>query len=502
MTAGKQKSPLSVLRQTTALLAILLAGCAVGPDFQKPAAPATDRYTPQPLGAMPATPDVAGGAAQHFASGADISADWWSLFHSPPLNALIEEALKNNHDLKAAQAALRQAHETRLAQHGAFYPTVTAGFSASRVQDPPGALAPVPANNASLYDLFTPQLSISYMPDVFGLTRRGAESAQAQEQAARYQMVAAFTTLTSNVTVTAINLGATETQIAATRELVRIASDMLEILQYQQSKGYASGLDVAAQEALLAQANAALPPLVKQEAQLRDQLAVLVGRFPANAPLDNFALETLTLPQDVPLSLPSALVEQRPDVLQAQENMHAASAQIGIAVANRLPNITLSANAGSTALQIGQIFSSGTGFWNIGAALAAPIFDGGTLKHQEYAARAAYDQAAEQYRSTVLGAFQNVGDSLVALQQDADGLKAAARSADAAQHSLDLTQRQYKDGYAAYLALLTAQQTYQQARITLVQAQASRFADTAALFQALGGGWWHRDELARNNNDQ
>jgi NodT family efflux transporter outer membrane factor (OMF) lipoprotein len=493
---------MSLLRQTTALLAILLAGCAVGPDFQKPDAPATDRYTPQTPGAMPQTPDVAGGAAQHFASGADISAYWWSLFHSAPLNALIEEALKNNHDLKAAQAALRQAHESGLAQRGAFYPTVTAGVAASREQDPPGALAPVPSNNAFLYDLFTPQLSISYMPDVFGLTRRGAESAQAQEQAARYQMIAVFTTLTSNVTVTAINLGATETQIEATRELDRIESEMLEVLQYQQSKGYASGLDVAAQEALLAQTDNALPPLIKQEAQLRDQLAVLVGRFPANAPLDNFALETLTLPQEAPLSLPSALVEQRPDVLQAQENMHATSAQIGIAVANRLPNITLTANAGSTALQLGQIFSSGTGFWNIGAALAAPIFDGGALRHQEYAARAAYDQAAEQYRSTVLGAFQNVGDSLVALQQDADGLKSAARAADAAQRSLDLTQRQYKDGYAAYLAVLNAQQTYQQARVALVQAQASRFSDTAALFQALGGGWWHQSELARNDNDK
>ena len=502
MTAGRQKISSSVLRQTTALLVVLLAGCAVGPDFQKPASPATDRYTAQPPGATPATTGVAGGAAQHFASGADITADWWSLFHSAPLNALIEEALKNSPDLKAAQAALRQAHETMLAGRGALYPTVTAGFSASREQDPPGALAPVPSNNAFLYDLFTPQLSISYMPDVFGLTRRTMESAAAQEQVARYQMIAAFTTLTSNVAVAAINLGATETQIEATRELMRSQGEMLEILQYQQTKGYASGLDVAAQEAQLAQTNATLPPLIKQEAQLRDQLAFLVGRFPANAPTDNFALETLTLPQEVPLSLPSALVEQRPDVLQAQENMHAASAQIGIAVANRLPNLTLTGNAGSTALQIGQVFGTGTGFWNIGAALAAPIFDGGALKHQEYAARAAYDQAAQQYRSTVLGAFQNVADTLVALQQDAEGLKAAARSADAAQRSLDLTQRQYKDGYAAYLALLTAQQTYQQARIALVQAQASRFADTAALFQALGGGWWHQSELARNDHDQ
>jgi NodT family efflux transporter outer membrane factor (OMF) lipoprotein len=315
-------------------------------------------------------------------------------------------------------------------------------------------------------------------------------------------MIAANTTLTSNVVVTAINLGATQTQIEASRQLVAIESDMLKILQYQQSKGYASGLDVAAQESQLAQINATLPPLIKQEAQLRDQLAVLVGRFPSQAPSDSFTLASLTLPQEVPVSLPSALVAQRPDVLQAEENMHSASAQIGVAVAARLPNITLTANAGSTALQIGQIFQSGTGFWNAGAALAAPIFDGGALRHQEYAARAAYDQASEQYRSTVLTAFQNVADTLVALQQDASGLQAAARASDAAQRTLDLTQQQYKDGYAAYLALLNAQQAYQQARITLVQAQASRFADTAALFQALGGGWWHQSELARNDHDQ
>ena len=503
MISGKSTASIKPLhrRRAAQLAATLLAGCTVGPDFQKPATPDAAGYTPKPLEAMAATPGVSGGDAQHFASGADITADWWSLFHSAPLNALIAEALKNNHDLKAAQAALRQAHENRLAQHATIYPTVTAGLSATREQDPPGALAPVPSNNAFLYDLFTPQLSISYVPDVFGLNRRGAESAQAQEEAARYQMVAAYTTLTSNLVVTAINLGATQTQIAASNDLVRIESDMLKILQYQQAKGYASGLDVAAQETALAQTNATLPPLIKQEAQLRDQLAVLVGRFPSQAPADSFALESLTLPQEVPLSLPSALVAQRPDILQAQENMHAASAQIGVAVANRLPNITLSANAGSTALQIGQVFQSGTGFWNIGAALAAPIFDGGALKHQEYAARAAYDQAAEQYRSTVLTAFQNVGDSLVALQQDASGLQAAGKASDAAQRTLDLTQRQYKDGYAAYLALLNAQQAYQQARLTLVQAQASRFADTAALFQALGGGWWHQDELARNDHE-
>ena len=496
------KTDLVGFRFFAAFACLAIAGCAVGPDFKKPAAPNVGGYTDHPLSTTAASANIAGGQAQSFVKGGDIPADWWTLFHSTALNALIEQSLANNHDLKAAQAALRQAHESMLAGRGAYYPTLTAGVSASREQDPPGALAPVPSNNAFLYDLFTPQLSISYSPDVFGLTRRTVESLSAQEDASRYQMMAIYTTLTSNVVVTAIQLGATEAQIDATRQLMTSQNDLLQILQYQQSKGYASGVDVAAQEAQLAQTNATLPPLVKQQAQLRDQLAVLVGRFPSQAPMDSFAMSTLQLPRDVPVSLPSALVRQRPDVLQAEATMHSASAQIGVTIANRLPNLTLTGNAGSTALQIGQLFMPGTNFWNIGAAVAGTVFDGGNLQHQEGAARAAFDQATEQYRSTVLTAFQNVGDTLAALQQDAEGLNAAAKATEAAQRSLDLTERQYKDGYAAYQALLAAQQAYQQARIGQVQAEAARFSDTAALFQALGGGWWHRTELAENSHDQ
>src|SRR6202035_5373568 len=231
-----------------------------------------------------------------------------------------------------------------------------------------------------------------------------------------------------------------------------------------------------------------------QQAQLRDLLAVLAGRCPSQAPAVSFALSALQLPQELPVSLPAALVEQRPDVLQAEANLHDASAKIGIAIANRLPNFVLTANAGSSAAAMSQLFTSGTGFWGMGAAASAPIFQGGTLLHRERAAKAAYDQAAEQYRSTVLTAFQNVADTLTALEQDAATMKAAATAADAAKVTLDLAQRQWQSGYAGYLALLSAQQAYQQGRINLIQAQANRFADTAALFQALGGGWWHRAE--------
>src|SRR6202035_3525942 len=229
-----------------------------------------------------------------------------------------------------------------------------------------------------------------------------------------------------------------------------------------------------------------------QQAQLRDLLAVLAGRFPNQAPADKFDLSTLQLPQDLPVSLPSSLVSQRPDVRQAEANLHDASAKIGIAIANRLPNIVLTANAGSTAAAMDQLFTSGTGFWGLGANATAPIFQGGTLLHQERAAKASYTQAAEQYRSTVLTAFQNVADTLTALEQDAEALKAAAAAAEAAHATLMMSQRQLRDGYSGYLPVLTAEQADQQAQINLVQAQASRYADTAALFQALGGGWWHR----------
>ena len=487
-----------VPRVAAAVGMLLLAGCAVGPDFHKPAAPNVAGYTDHPLTTTDSSAHTTGGEAQHFVEQGDIPGDWWTLFHSKPLSGLIEQSLASNHDLKAAQAALAVARENVLAQRGSYYPSVAADFSASR-QKTPGTISPTPSTNALLYNVFTPQVSVSYVPDIFGLTRRTTESLKAQEQAVRFQMIATHITLSSNVVVAAVQEGSLRAQIEATRQLVDINTNMVKILRYQLAKGYASRLDLAAQESQLAQVNATLPPLLKQLAQQRDLLAVLVGRFPSQPPDETFELASLQLPQELPLSLPSELVAQRPDVRQAEANLHAASAQIGIATANRLPNITLTANAGSTALAIGQVFKSGTGFWAVGADVAAPIFQGGTLLHQQRAAKAAYVQAAEQYRSTVLTAFQNVADTLVALEQDAAGLKTAVAATDAAKVTLDLSQRQLRDGYAGYLSVLSAEQAYQQARISLVQAQAARFADTAALFQALGGGWWHRSELSGAN---
>ena len=493
------KSP--VLTCVAGLGLLLLAACAVGPNFKRPAPPDVGGYAAHPLSATAETANVSGGETQRFAGGSDIAADWWTLFHSQPLNDLIELSLANNHDLKAAQAALSVAREAVLAQRGVYYPSVAANFSASR-QSQSGQIAPALNSNVFQYNLFTPQVTVAYVPDVFGLNRRTVESLQAQEQEVRFQMIATYTTLTANVVVTAIQEGSLQMQVDATRQLIDSNADTLKILQYQFAKGYASRLDVAAQESQLAQVAATLPPLLKQLAQLEDLLAALAGRFPSQAPSQKFDLASLQLPQELPVSLPSKLVAQRPDVLQAEANLHDASAKIGIAIANRLPNIVLSANAGSSAAAMSQLFTSGTGFWGVGVAAAAPIFQGGTLLHQERAAKAAYTQAAEQYRSTVLTAFQNVADTLTALEQDAEALKAAAAAADAAKITLDLAKRQWQDGYAGYLALLNAEEAYQQTRINLVQAQAGRYADTAALFQALGGGWWHRADLATETHEK
>ncbi len=476
--------------RTAAAVAALLGGCAVGPDFKPPAPPAVSGYTATPVRNPGGTPGLAGGAPQRFLEGGEVSAQWWTLFHSRPLDTLIERALANSPTIKSAQAALTAAQETTQAQKGVFWPSVDASMSASR-QGTSELLAPIPNANLFTYNLYTPQVSVSYTPDVFGLNRRTVESFRAQEEEQRYALLAARITLSANVVNAAVQEASLRAQIDATRRLIDVNSKGLEILREQFRLGYASRLDLAAQQSQLAQVAATLPPLLKQLAQQRDALAVLVGDFPSQDPAEKFALSDLQLPGEIPVSLPSRLLQQRPDVLQAQEAWHSASAQVGVAIANRVPSIALSANAGTSALAINQLFTSGTDFWTLGASATQPIFHGFALLHQERAAKALYEQAAEQYRSTVLTAFQNVADALNALDQDAGALQAAAAAERAAKVTLDLTERQLHAGYTNYLSLVAAEQTYQQAVIALVQAEASRYADTAALFLALGGGWWN-----------
>ena len=479
---------------TAALLALaLISGCAVGPDFKPPPAPEVTGYT---KGRMPRTTAAAGGAdgaAQYFAVDRDIPGEWWTLFRSRPLRILIARAIENNPDLEAAQASLRVARHNLYAGWGAFFPSVDGAFSASRQR--PSIGAPSDEAPQPTFNLFTGQVTVSYMPDVFGLTRRTVESLEAQADAQRFALEAAYLTLTSNIVVAAVQEASLRGQIDATKQIIKLASEFLVILRRQRELGQIPDADVAAQEAALAQVEQTLPPLQRQLEQQRHLLTALTGRLPSEEGTETFELAALTLPVRLPLSLPSRLVEQRPDIRAAQSNLQSTSALIGVAVANRLPNITLTANAGSTALKLGDLFTPQTAFWSVAGSVVQPIFHGGTLAQRELAARAAYDQAAAQYRSTVVMAFQNVADVLSALQNDAMGLQKAVAAERAASRSLDIMRRRLQLGDVNFLALLDAQQTYQQALLNVVQARANRHADTAALFQALGGGWWNRSDI-------
>ncbi len=323
-----------------------------------------------------------------------------------------------------------------------------------------------------------------------------SKSTAAAAEAQRFELEAAYLTLTANVVAAAITEASLRGQLAATRETIRIAADALQILLRQQALGQVAGADVAVQQAALASAEASLPPLQKALAQERDLTTALIGRLPAAEPEQTFDLAALTLPVDLPVSLPSKLVEQRPDVRAAEAQLHQASADVGVAIAARLPQFTLTGNAGTTALTLASLGAPGNVFWTIGGNVTQTIFDFGTLLHKQRAAEAAFEAAKAQYRSTVLAAFQNVADSLRALQSDAEALKAAVAAEAAAKKSLDIAGRQWRDGAVGYLTLLAAQQAYYAALLNLVQAQASRYADTAALFQALGGGWWNRRDVA------
>lgn len=471
-----------------------LSGCAVGPDFIHPAVPEVSGYTPKPLPATTTAADNAVGAAQHFAKGRDIPGEWWSLFGSRSLRSLVERALKNNPDLKAAQAALRVARANMAAGQGAFFPSVDGGLGTSRQKNGVGSNVGV-LQESQIYNLFTGQVQVSYTPDVFGATRRTVKSLQAQADNQRFQLEATYLALTANIVVAAVQEAALRGQIAVTYKLINIATNSLHLLRDQFKLGAISEVDILAQEAALAQIEQTLPPLQRQLAQQRHLLSALTGGLPSQEPPEKFELEALHLPHTLPVSLPSQLVEQRPDLRAAEEQLHYTSALIGVAVANRLPNISLTASYGVNSLSIDQLFTPGAGIWSVGGAALMPIFHGGTLYEREVAAREAFEQASEQYRGVVVTAFKNVADCLTALQTDAVALQKAVAFENAAGKTLALTRRRLQIGEINYLELLNAQQTYQRALITLVFAQSNRFSDTAALFQALGGGWWNRADV-------
>ncbi len=476
-----------------------LAACAVGPNFKRPAAPSSGDYGSAPMQGETTAAGGAAGSAQRFVAGMDIPSQWWTLFQSPQLNQLVEQSLKANPDVGAAQAALKQAHELYAAQRTSFFPVVQGDFNAQRAKNAIGTISnPTSLPQANpYYDLYTAQLSLTYAPDVFGGTRRAVEMAKAQEQSTRYQLEATYLTLSSNVVVTAVEEATLRGQIAATERLLEVQHELTDKVRHQRSIGTVSDLDVLAQESAEAQTAQTLAPLQKQLGQTRDALTALLGRLPSGEPSETFRLSELTLPTELPVSVPSKLVEQRPDVRQAEENMHAASAAVGVALADMLPQFPINADLGSTALKIGQLFSPYTGFWDAGASLTQTLFDAGALLHKKRAADAALDQAAAQYRGAVILACQNVADTLRALQADADALKASVETERAAKKTFDLAQRQRQLGTISLVAVLLAEQSYQQAELALVQAEGNRFSDTAGLFQALGGGWWNRKEEPR-----
>jgi NodT family efflux transporter outer membrane factor (OMF) lipoprotein len=465
---------------------MLAAGACVGPNFQRPAPPDVARYTVDPLPAATGVAPGPGGAAQRFLS-EEVPRDWWKLFKSADLDALVTEALRANPEVASAQAALKQALENTAAERGSYFPTVQGSFGASRNLDAVGVLSPNLASGAAMYNLFTPQVTVSYVPDIFGANRRQVESLAAQAEASRYQLDATYLTLTANVVTAAIQEAGLRAQIRATERVIALEREALSILHKQLELGAIAEGDVFAQDATLAGLEASLPPLNRQLLQTRDSLAVLTGHLPPEFKAPALDLDRLALPEDLPLGVASELVERRPDVRAAEAQLHAATAQVGVATANLLPQVTITGAIGSSATALSDLFRAGTGFWSIGANATQTLFAGGALIHHRRAAEAAMDEAAAQYRLAVLTAFQNVADALHALATDADALQAASRAASASEMSLDVVRRQLELGSVSYLALVNAEQAYQQAVASQVSARTSRMTDTAALFQALGG---------------
>jgi NodT family efflux transporter outer membrane factor (OMF) lipoprotein len=476
----------------SAILATSLSGCVVGPDFVRPKAPQEAGYTHEKLSPKTASTDVPGGVAQHFVEAQDISGQWWTLFHSDSLNTLINEALKANPDVAAAQAALRQAQENVYATEGSLFPNISGTGSGSRGTQ---SAQNIPYVNSAPLTVTTASLNVSYAPDVFGGVRRQIESSKALAEYERFQSVATHLTLTSNVVNSAVTLASLRDQIAATETIIKSFTNQLAMIKQQYDLGAVAKADVLAQEATLAQTRATLPPLQKQFAQARNQLMAYLGRFPNQDKGESFELASLSLPEELPVSLPSKLVEQRPDVRAAEAQLHEASANVGVAIANQLPQFSITGQLGSSADSLSKLFTSGTGLWSIAGSVTQSIFDAGALKHRKLASEAAYDQAAAQYRKTVLSAFQDVANALRALQTDADALNAQTIAERSALDSFNIERERYELGAINQIALLNAEQTYQNAVINRVRAQSARYSDTAALFQALGGGWWNRTDV-------
>jgi len=476
-----------------ALLAVALVGCTVGPNFQSPSAPDSTRFTEAPLPAQTAAAPTLGGDAQRLGPDRDIPGEWWEVFHSPQIATLVTRALKANPDIAAAQASLRQAKKTMRAEQGAFVPAVSASAQNERQRE---SLAAVGFGNGSTtFTTYSAGLNVSYTLDAFGGIRRQVEQLDAQADYQRFELEAAYLTLAANVINTAINEAAAQEQIDTTRDIIKADTDALNLTKSRFQLGGVSQVDVLQQQSLLDQQIATLPGLEKQRQQLRNQLAVYLGGRPDQYATPTLNLDRLALPADLPVTLPSKLVRQRPDIRAYEALLHSATAAVGVATANMLPQISLSGSYGRDAGTLANLFTPAGIVWTIAASVSQPIFEGGTLLARKRASQAAMEVAAAQYSSTVNTAFQNVANALVAIERDAETLKAALAAQKTAAASLAVARSQYAAGAGTYLNVLTAEQVDYSARLTLVAARAARFTDTVALFQALGGGWWNRTDV-------
>ncbi len=473
---------------------MVLAACTVGPDFAPPAPP-SGGYTRESAPAAAIGGGGIAGTGQRFEPGRDIPGEWWKLFHSKTIDALVAEAVAKHPDIAAGQAALRAARETALAAQGSLLPQASFAGNQQRLGVSPAQSGL--RGSGSVFDLSGTSVSISYALDVFGGERRKIEGLEAGADLQRLELEATQLSLTANVVNTIISDASLRAQIAATNDIIRSETEQRDLLQRQFQLGAVAQTDVLLQDSNLAQAKAGLPALEKQFAQNRNQLMAYLGRLPSEDRGEHVTLDELKLPGRLPLSLPSALVRQRPDVAAAEATLHQSNAQIGVATANMLPKVNLSASWGSQALSPAELFGAHTAAWSLASSVGQPIFQGGALLHDREAAIARRDEAAARYRSTVIRAFQNVADALRAIQADAKALVAQTEAETAAARSLDIARSQYKAGGTTWTTVLTADQAYQNTRIARVKAQAQRFADTTALMQALGGGWWNRVDETR-----
>ncbi len=472
---------------TATLAALTLAGCAVGPDFKSPPAPAAEGY----LHPAPAPGKTDAQDLQHLDSGAEVAAQWWQLFQSPALDEVVRAAIAASPTLAAADATLAQAREQVVIARAALLPSLSgnAGVQHSRTTTGvPGLGAPGSSGSGS--NLYTMGLSASYSLDLFGGIRRNIEQQSALAEYQRYELAAAYLTLTGDVVNEALTIASTRLQIATTEELIEVDRKDLALTQREFEVGTATRADVLTADSQLAADLTQLPTLHKQLEQAYDALSVLVGRAPAEWKSHEFDIGELTLPREVPLSLPARLVRQRPDVLAAEAQLHASNAAIGVAIAQEFPSLDLSASVTRQALEAGALFHQFNTLWDAGGALALPIFEGGAQAAQVRAARDTHTAQAATYRAVVLEALGQVADDLWALEYDAELLTVDRHSVEVASEALKLQQKSYAVGTTSVLSLITAERIYAQARLSYATAQIQQFQDTAGLLVALGGGWW------------